>query len=123
CVFHAGTIRTIPEERDGKQQNKQQGDGLGGISAPPGIPCVSGERRSNAQQYLGSQALITAAGAGVASFIKPGQNVAVLSGNSNGVGTVGISGNEAMGRILASGVQDMSAWVNKLYGQAFAAVY
>jgi hypothetical protein len=28
-----------------------------------------------------------------------------------------------MGRILSSGVQDMSQWVNKLYGQAFAAVY
>ena len=39
------------------------------------------------------------------------------------VGTVGITANEAMGRILASGVQEMSQWVNKLYGQAFAAVY
>jgi hypothetical protein len=28
-----------------------------------------------------------------------------------------------MGRILAGGVQEMSQWVNKLYGQAFAAVY
>ena len=28
-----------------------------------------------------------------------------------------------MNRILASGVQDMSQWVNKLYGQAFAAIY
>src|SRR3546814_17633181 len=30
---------------------------------------------------------------------------------------------EAMGRILAGGVRDMADWVNKLYGQAFAAVY
>jgi len=36
---------------------------------------------------------------------------------------VGLSVDEAMGRILAVGVQDMSAWVNKLYGEAFAAVY
>jgi len=28
-----------------------------------------------------------------------------------------------MGRILANGVNDMSQWVNKLYGQAFAAIY
>ena len=27
------------------------------------------------------------------------------------------------GRILAGGVRDMADWVNKLYGQAFAAVY
>ena len=36
---------------------------------------------------------------------------------------MGISGQEAVGQILAGGVRDMSAWVNKLYGQAFAAVY
>ena len=35
----------------------------------------------------------------------------------------GITGQEAVGQILAGGVRDMSAWVNKLYGQAFAAVY
>ncbi len=28
-----------------------------------------------------------------------------------------------MGRILAGGVQEMSQWVNKLYGQAFAPIY
>jgi hypothetical protein len=28
-----------------------------------------------------------------------------------------------MGRVLAGGVQEMSQWVNKLYGQAFAAIY
>ena len=44
-------------------------------------------------------------------------------GSDGSLGTVGISANEAMGQILAGGVQDMSQWVNKLYGQAFAAVY
>ncbi len=49
--------------------------------------------------------------------------MAVVSNGNGSLGTVGISGNEAMGRILAGGVQEMSQWVNKLYGQAFAAVY
>lgn len=131
-VFHDGTIRTVPEdgERSGnRQQNSNANgnsirDGLGWISDPYGIPCVSGERRSNAQQYLGTQALITAAGAGAASLIKSDNgSVAVVANNNGSLGTVGISDNEAMGRILAGGVQDMSQWVNKLYGQAFAAVY
>ena len=43
------TIRTIPEDREGNQQNNQQRDDLGWISDPHGIPCVSGERRSNAR--------------------------------------------------------------------------
>lgn len=130
-VFNDGTIRTLPssgrnrDEEDQSSSNAQNGQsGLGWISDPYGIPCVSGERRSNAQQYLGTQALITAAGAGAASLIKSDNgSVAVVSGNNGSLGTVGISGNEAMGRILASGVQDMSQWVNKLYGQAFAAIY
>jgi integrating conjugative element protein (TIGR03752 family) len=122
-VFHDGTIRTIPEDRESNQQNNQQRDGLGWISDPYGIPCVSGERRSNAQQYLGSQALITAAGAGVASLIESDSGQMSYVGSDGSIGTVGISGQEAVGRILAGGVQEMSNWVNKLYGQAFAAVY
>ncbi|WAH56650.1 TIGR03752 family integrating conjugative element protein [Pseudomonas silvicola] len=126
-VFHDGTVRTVPEDRDGNQQNNQQQNsqsgGLGWISDPYGIPCVSGERRSNAQQYLGSQALITAAGAGVASLIDSDSGQMSYLGADGSIGSVGISGNEAMGRILAGGVRDMADWVNKLYGQAFAAVY
>ncbi|SUD31436.1 integrating conjugative element protein [Pseudomonas fluorescens] len=133
-VFQDGTIRTVPEDSgnaNGGTHNTTQNNngstlqgGLGWISDPYGIPCVTGERRSNAQQYLGSQALITAAGAGVASLIKSDSgNVSYLSNGNGSLGTVGISGNEAMGRILAGGVQEMSQWVNKLYGQAFAAIY
>ncbi len=124
-VFEDGTIRTLPE--DGKRQQNTRNDtsqnGLGWISDPHGIPCVSGERRSNAQQYLGTQALITAAGAGVASLIDSDSGQVSYMSSDGSIGTVGIGANEAMGRILAGGVQDMSAWVNKLYGQAFAAVY
>ena len=133
-VFQDGTIRTVPEDGGRGQNTNQTGGtgsgngttqgGLGWISDPYGIPCVSGERRSNAQQYLGSQALITAAGAGAASLIQSDNGSVAVVANSNGsLGTVGISGNEAMGRILAGGVHDMADWVNKLYGQAFAAIY
>ena len=132
-VFQDGTIRTVPEDGSrgqsgtGSQANGNNGTtqgGLGWISDPYGIPCVSGERRSNAQQYLGTQALITAAGAGAASLIKSDNGSVAVVANSNGsLGTVGISGVDAMGRILAGGVRDMADWVNKLYGQAFAAIY
>ncbi len=131
-VFQDGTIRTVPEDngtgaRGGGSQRSSDGDttqnSLGWISDPFGIPCVSGERRSNAQQYLGSQALITAAGAGVASLIDADSGQVSYMNGDGSIGTLGIGGNEAMGRILAGGVQDLSQWVNKLYGQAFAAVY
>ena len=119
----AGGRQSESEQRQSGQQREQHDAGWPGLDQRPyGIPCVSGERRSNAQQYLGSQALITAAGG--ASLIKSDNGSVAVVANSNGsLGTVGISGNEAMGRILAGGVRDMADWVNKLYGQAFAAVY
>nr|WP_067297535.1 TIGR03752 family integrating conjugative element protein [Marinobacterium profundum] len=121
-VFHDGTISTLPADSERGNPTSNQ-DGLGWISDPYGIPCVSGERRSNAQQYLGTQSLITAAGAGAASLINAENGQLSYVGADGSLGSVGISSNEAMGRILAGGVQDMSSWVNKLYGQAFAAVY
>lgn len=122
-VFNDGTIRTVPPSTGGNRQNNRNNSGLGWISDPYGIPCVSGERKSNAQQYLSTQALITAAGAGAASLIKD-ENGNFNYTNADGtVGSVGITGNEAAGQILMGGVRDMSNWVNKLYGEAFAAVY
>lgn len=123
-VFHDGTIRTVTSTSSGSTSAGGTSQGLGWISDPHGIPCVSGARRSNARQYLTSQTLITAAGAGAASLIDADSgSFSYVNGSNGSLGTVGISGNEAMGRILASGVQDLSQWVNKLYGQAFAAVY
>lgn len=127
-VFQDGTIRTVPQasgnaDKQSTSSNRSAQEGLGWISDPFGIPCVGGERRSNAQQYLGSQALITAAGAGVASLITDSGNTTYITPGNGSIGSVGITGNEAVGRVLASGVQEMSQWVNKLYGQAFAAIY
>lgn len=124
-VFRDGTIRTVSSESSRRTSDAMADitEGLGWISDPYGIPCVTGARVSNAQQYLGTQALITAAGAGAASLIDTQSNFSVMSGANGALGTVGITGNEAMGRILGAGVQEMSQWVNKLYGQAFAAVY
>lgn len=119
-VFNDGTVRTLPE--DGKGGGNNQGNSLGWISDASGIPCVSGERKSNAAQYLGTQSLITAAGAGAASLIKSESGQVVIN-STDPVGNVGISTDTAMSRILAGGIQDMSQWVNKLYGQAFAAIY
>jgi integrating conjugative element protein (TIGR03752 family) len=125
-VFHDGTVRTLPSTALNVENAVSTRTGLGWISDPYGIPCVSGSRRSNAVQYLTSEMLITAAAAGAAASIdsKSGSNFTYLNG-SNGdlLGTVGITAHEAAGRILAGGVQEMSKWIDRLYGQAFAAVY
>jgi len=77
-VFTDGTIRTVPQPKaiasrtasstQSSNTDKIRG-GLGYLSDPFGIPCIAGERRSNAQQYLCSQSLIPAAAAGVAALL------------------------------------------------------
>ncbi|QIQ21461.1 TIGR03752 family integrating conjugative element protein [Zophobihabitans entericus] len=118
-VFNDGTIRTIPEPSKGSKQSEN----LGWISDPYGIPCVSGDRRSNAEQYLTSRSLITAAGAAAASLIKTDDGTVSSISSDGTISKTGISGSDAMGQILMGGVKDVASWVNKLYGEAFAAIY
>jgi integrating conjugative element protein (TIGR03752 family) len=138
-VFNDGTVRTLPTPEDAaqakngsSQNNNQQLDqiqgGLGWISDPYGIPCIAGERKSNAKQYIGTQSLVTAAGAGVATLLgnqdESNSGTAVFGSTGSGqFGSATVTGNQAMQQILSSGVSDISDWVNKLYGEAFAAIY
>lgn len=132
-VFTDGTIRTVPQPQAVASRNasttqssntdKIRG-GLGYLSDPYGIPCIAGERRSNAQQYLGSQSLITAAGAGVAALLGDERNSnSVINSGGSTLGVTNSTGNSALHSILSGGVSDIREWVKKLYGEAFAAVY
>ncbi|WP_017905069.1 TIGR03752 family integrating conjugative element protein [Pseudomonas asplenii] len=130
-VFNDGRVRTLPaaQKLTGRQGNSASGSsasgtiqgGIGWLSDPYGVPCIAGERRSNAQQYLGTKSLITAAGAGVTKLLEADQpevsNVITPGGSSVQAGP------SALNSILSGGVKDIGDWVNKLYGQAFAAVY
>lgn len=127
-VFEDGTIRTVPEPEATVKRGQSNTTstsinsgirgGIGYISDPHGIPCVSGVRKSNAKQYLSTQSLVTAAGAGVAALFSEDDN-----SSYSGSGTVISDRNAALNTILSGGVNDIRSWVNKLYGQAFAAIY
>ncbi|NWC79227.1 TIGR03752 family integrating conjugative element protein [Pseudomonas putida] len=132
-VFSDGTVRTVPQPQKVVSRNRsstQTSDtekirgGLGYISDPYGIPCISGERRSNAQQYLGSQSLITAAGAGFAAALGSEQtNTSFINSASGSLGLSQNSGNSALNSVISGGIGDIREWINKLYGEAFAAIY
>ncbi|MCE8005300.1 TIGR03752 family integrating conjugative element protein [Billgrantia ethanolica] len=121
-VFEDGTVRTLPTPEDVNSGSGDSRTKIGWISDGFGIPCVSGERSSNAKQYLGTQSLLTAAGAGVASLLSDDGDI-VSTMNTDGSVSTAMSGNQAVNQIMASGVNDMSRWVNRLYGEAFAAVF
>ena len=126
-IFEDGTIRTVPEpeavlrNRSTSSTNNARGSitgGIGYISDPYGIPCIAGDRKSNAREYIGNNSLITAAGAAIALGFGDDDSTTVNSGGSTITET-----NQAFNEILTRGVNDVQDWINKLYGQAFAAVY
>lgn len=127
-VFEDGTIRTVPEPEKvtrgrgsttSSNIDKIRG-GIGYLSDPYGIPCLAGDRKSNAKEYIGNNALITAAGAAIArTFANDGGSTQYSSAGSTTI----TDNNQAFNSILTRGVGDIQDWVNKLYGQAFAAVY
>jgi hypothetical protein len=50
-------------------------------------------------------------------------NSSVISSGGSTLGVTSSTGNSALNSILSGGVSDIREWVNKLYGEAFAAVY
>lgn len=132
-VFNDGTVRTVPQPQKVVSRNRSSAQtsdtekirgGLGYISDPYGIPCVAGERRSNAQQYLGSQSLITAAGAGFAAALGSERtNSSFINSAGGSLGISQNSGNSALNSVISGGIGDIRDWINKLYGEAFAAIY
>lgn len=126
-IFEDGTIRTVPEPEKvqrnrsstASQSRNSITGGIGYISDPFGIPCIAGDRKSNAKEYITNNSLITAAGAAIARiFSSDGNSVQVSAG-----GTTITDNDQAFNAILQKGVGDIQDWVGKMYGQAFAAVY
>ena len=132
-VFQDGTIRSVPPPQAVTSRNQSAAGGnsqrlrggLGYLSDPHGIPCIGGERRSNAQQYLGTQSLLTAAGAGVAALFdseavqqRPAQQRQRHAGH--------FQQRRQRARWTASsaaGSATCATGSTQLYGEAFAAVY
>ncbi len=123
-VFTDGTIRTVPQPASGSQPQCLLHPELrpptksaeGSVTCPIRMAsrCIAGERRSNAQQYLGSQSLITAAGAGVAALLGGERNdSSVINSGGSTLGVTSSTGNSALNSILSGGVSDIREWVKQ----------
>jgi integrating conjugative element protein (TIGR03752 family) len=117
-VFQDGTVRTVP----GKRQNSQ---GIGWLSDENGIPCISGERKSNANAstYLPTLfALSAMSSAGDA--LNEGQQTSQTNGTGGITSALtGNAGQAMLGNAMAGGMKDMGEWFKQRYSQTFDAVY
>ncbi|MFJ5483506.1 TIGR03752 family integrating conjugative element protein [Pectobacterium actinidiae] len=126
-VFSDGTVRTLPrpsgQTEGNNSQNSNNGGSIGWISDENGIPCLSGERKSNASTYLPT---LFALSAGSAAGEALAQNQNTTQGNGFGGVTsslTGDAGQAVMGKAISGGMQETVDWVKARYGQTFDAVY
>jgi len=121
-VFDDGTIRTLSAD-DRQGQGGGANKPLGWISDDRGIPCISGERKSNAPAFLsqriGAMALQAAAQAAAAA-----ETTATVNEAGSASSTVtGNSGAYVLGKTLAGGSDELAKWLLERQAQSFDAVF
>lgn len=116
-VFSDGRISNAQE-----RNNNQNDKGIGWLSNPNGVPCLVGERKTNAPEYLASQFLLSGASA-AAQGLAQGQTTTVVDGASVIGAVTGNQGKFILGQALGGGLKETADWFRQRYGQTFDAVY
>ena len=121
-VFDDGTIRTLSSD------DRQAGSGgadepLGWISDAQGIPCISGERKTNAPTFLtqriGVMAIQAAAQAAAAA-----ETTSVVSDAGSVTNSVtGETGTYVLGKTVEGGSNEVAKWLLERQAQSFDAVF
>jgi len=121
-VFDDGTIRTI----SGDDRSGQSGGGnrpLGWISDQQGIPCISGERKTNAPAFLTQRIGVKAIQA-TADAVAAAETTTILADSGAATNTVtGNTGNYILGRTIAGGSDEVARWLMERQSQSFDAVF
>lgn len=117
-VFNDGRVRTLPQGR----QSNNNSDGIGWISDPYGVPCVPGDRKTNAPEYLTSNFLLGGVAAAADAYAQS-QTTTVVDGSSVVGAVTGDQGKYLMGQAIGAGLKDTAEWLRKRYGQTFDAIY
>lgn len=117
-VFSDGTIASSITGNDKANSEK----GIGWLSDPNGVQCISGERKTNAPEYLTSQFLLSGASA-AAQGLAQGQTTTVVDNGSVFSAVTGNQGKFILGQALAGGLKETTDWFRQRYGQNFDAIY
>lgn len=121
-VFEDGTIRTI----SGDDRGNQGGDAakpLGWISDEQGIPCITGERKTNAPAFL-SQRIGVMAIQAAAEAAANAETTSVVSNAGSVTSSVsGDTGRFVLGKTISGGSEEVSKWLLERQSQSFDAVF
>ena len=120
-ILDDGSIQSIPAGNVELDQNNRP---IGWISDPFGVPCVAGERKTNAQSYLAQRIGLSAA-ASAAEAAAAAQTSTTVSG-ATGTSMSSVTGDIASfvrSRAIADGIDEVASWLDERQAQAFDAIY
>lgn len=116
-VFNDGRIVSTSNKGSGNNSEK-----IGWLSDSSGIPCVPGERKTNAPEYLGTNFFLAAASAAAQGFSQS-QTTTVVDGNSVVGAVTGDQGKFILGQAIGGGLKESADWFRKRFAENFDAVY
>jgi integrating conjugative element protein (TIGR03752 family) len=119
-VFEDGSIQSYPEGDTEVQETRP----MGWISDPYGIPCVNGERKTNAQSFLSQRIGLSAASA-AAEAAAAAETATTVSG-ATGTATSAVTGDIdtfIRNRTVSEGIDEISRWLDERQAQSFDAIY
>lgn len=131
-IFTDGTVRTLPQPSDNAANNTNQASaqnrvdttsGIGWISDENGIPCIGGERKSNAATYLPTLSGLSAAEAAGEALSQSQQTTQTNGYGGTTSSLTGDAGKAALGGAISGGMSETADWVKQRYGQTFDAIY
>lgn len=109
-VFTDGTVRTVPSPaKNSDGSNGKSNDGsIGWLSDEKGVPCLSGERKSNAATYLPTLFALSGAGA-AADAMANNQATTSVDGTTVTSTLTGSAGQAALGKALSGGTSELAS--------------
>ncbi len=121
-VFEDGHVQTFGERKPGQKAGRNDKQ-IGYISDRFGVPCVSGERITNApgflSQRIGLMALTAAAEAAAAA-----ETTSVVDSTGTASSTVtGDQGNYILGKTVSGAAREIDTWLTERQAQSFDAIF
>ena len=128
-VFEDGTIQTLSSDEKSSGGNQRGGSSgssdrpLGWISDARGIPCITGERKTNAPAFLTQRIGVMALeAAGEAAAQAETTTLINDSGSATSV-VSGETGKYVLGKTLSGGSDEVAQWLRERQAQSFDAVF
>lgn len=122
-VFEDGTIRTLSGDDPRSEGSAGGAKSLGWISDAHGVPCVSGERKTNAPAFLAQRIGVMAMEAAGEAVAQAETTTLVSDSGVTSSVVSGKTGKYVLGKAASRGSDELAQWLRERQAQSFDAVF